>query len=187
MTNWMPDRRLLGVGFLVDTNCVNARQKIEAMNELEGWAADDLIELITSEVAQKEALAGNNGLRAAKAYSFIFTESAITTNDERKFMQQIEQIVFPGGAANENQRNDVEIVFNAAKYMRTLVTHDGGSKSQPGGILGHRDELRELGIKIMTPAEAVAQVRKEIELRDRSAHQMAELGAAPLPDWVGKD
>ena len=37
--------------------------------------------------------------------------------------------------------NDIEIVFNAAKYEGILVTADGGSRRQLGGILGNRAAL----------------------------------------------
>src|SRR5258708_7546588 len=177
LTNWMPERRLPRVGFLVDTNCINSRQRIAAMNQLETWAADDLIELLTTEVAHNEALAGNDALRRAKAYQFMFTLSAMTDEEDRSFLRLIESIIFPKGAATQNQRNDVEIVFNAAKYMRTLVTNDGASRSQPGGILGNRQALSHLGVSVMTPDEAVDHVKQEIEARDHAARKMFEIGA----------
>lgn len=187
MTNWMPERSLARVGFLVDTNCINSRQRIAAMNQLEAWAAGGLIELLTTQVAQNEALAGDDAVRRAKAYRFMFTQSAMTDEADRSFLRKIEPIIFPKGAATQNQRNDVEIVFNAAKYMRTLVTNDGASRSQPGGILGNRLALSHLGISIMTPHEAVDHVRQEIEARDYAARKMFEIGAGPLPEWFGKD
>jgi hypothetical protein len=39
--------------------------------------------------------------------------------------QEIECVVFPGGALDEGQRNDVRIVAEAAKYAALLVTNDG--------------------------------------------------------------
>ena len=46
--------------------------------------------------------------------------------------------MFPNGAKDDNELNDVRIVCEAKKYEAILVTGDGGSKAQPGGILGNR-------------------------------------------------
>ena len=99
----------------------------------------------------------------------------------------IERAVFPGGAASQSQRNDVDIVFNALKYGATLITNDGGSKRQPGGILGNRDRLADLGVRVMTPPEAVRLVRQRIAERDERARRSAERDGKRLPEWVGKD
>jgi hypothetical protein len=183
---WMPERRVYRE-FVVDTNCVNSRQAIPAMNRLEVWARNGVIGLLTTEVAQNEMLAGGDSLRSEKAVAYMFTISAITTASERKTMAQIERILFPDGAQSQNQRNDIEIIFNAGKYMRPLITNDGGSKSQPGGILGNRSELAALGVSVLTPDEAVAQIEREIAFRDKSARRMAATLDVPVPEWVGQD
>lgn len=182
-----PERRLPAIGFIVDTNCVNSRQQIEALNQLEQWSDNDLFQMLTTEVAQNEMLAGSNAVRTAKAYGFIFTMSSDTTEQEFNHRRQIERILFPAGATTKNENNDVEIVFNAGKYVRTLITTDGASKSQPGGILGHRAELAAIGIKVMSPAEAVTLVRDQIAFRDEYARRWATVTASSVPDWVGKD
>lgn len=183
---WMPERRLYRE-FIVDTNCVNARGGMSAMNKLERWSAQGVIRLLTTEVAQNEMLVGNDAQRTEKAYSFIFTMSEVTSSHEQRSLREIEAILFPDGADNQNKKNDVEIVFNAAKYMRPLITNDGGSKSQPGGILGNRTRLAQRGISVLTPDEAVALVQREIAARDKSARKMAEMTGGPLPERVGKD
>lgn len=44
----------------------------------------------------------------------------------------------------------------------------GGSRSQPGGILGNRDPLQAIsGARIMTADEAVAHVHERIQNRDQ--------------------
>jgi hypothetical protein len=182
-----PERRLIHVSFMIDTNCINARQKIEALNQLERWAADELIALMTAETAQREMSAGGNAQRTRKAYTFIFSMSEITTAHERQLRSKIEKVLFPNGATEANQRNDVDIVFNAAKYVRPLITMDGASQSQPGGILGNRQALESLGISVLTPDEAVARVQDEIRKRDQFAREWAEYLKKPIPSWVGKD
>jgi hypothetical protein len=185
-TRWMPDRSVY-LSFIVDTNCVNARQKDAAVNTLEKWAEDGVISLLTTEVAQNEMLAGNDNLRTEKAYRYIFTISEITTEREERTRREIEQILFPAGASDQNHRNDVEIVFNATKYLRPLVTNDGDSKSQPGGILGNAAALAALGCTVLPPDEAVVQVRKAIDARDSSARKMSSLTGEPIPEWVDLD
>jgi hypothetical protein len=157
------------------------------MNQLEKWSADGVIALLTAEVAQEEMLAGNDAARTAKAYQFIFTMSEITSPIEKKTLERIEQILFPGGAVNQNQRNDVEIVFNSAKYLRPLITTDGGSKTQPVGILGNKHDLAALGVTVLRPEDAEAEVRHDIELRDESAIKMAALTGQAAPKWVRRD
>jgi hypothetical protein len=184
---WEPQRKLFGIQILIDTNCVNSRQAIPELNILEEWAASDLIDILTSEVAQKEMLAGRDALRHEKAFSLMFSMSLANTDQEKKNIARIEQILFPGGATTQAQKNDVEIVFNAGKYCAILVTNDGGSKSQPGGILGNADSLRHLGITVMSPREAVEHIRRELKARDKTARRWAEVMQQPLPDWVGTE
>ena len=181
-----PNRRLLNIMFVVDTNCVNARQSIPEMNRLEEWAENGIITLETTEVAQSEMVYGNSQIRKAKAYSFVFTMSEISTDEEKKVFSEIENILFPLGATNQNQKNDVEIVFNAYKYS-PLITTDGGSKSQPGGILGNKTKLLSLGIKVFTPQEAVQIVLAALESRDNYARQWHSLYGGDIPFWVGQD
>lgn len=182
----MPQRHICLI-FHIDANRVNSRCSIANMNRLEQWAKDDVVMIDMSEVAQREAAAGNDRARRAKAYEHIFTESIPSTDKERKMLQKIEKILFPAGARSENERNDVDVVFNAHKYGRILIANDGGSKRQPGGILGNREKLKELGIEVMTDEEAVRLVEDRIQKRDKSAQWHSERAGEPLPDWVGKD
>jgi hypothetical protein len=183
----MRDRqRRVFLSFQIDANCINARQQSEELNQLEKWAEDEVIELLISQTAQSEAAFGSSS-RRDKAYQLIFTMSEITTAQEIDIRAKIENILFPGGAKNQNQLNDVDVVFNAAKYCRTLVTTDGGSKTQPRGILGNRDKLAGIGAKILTPAEALQRVREAIDFRDDDARRWAQYTGKPLPEWVGRD
>jgi hypothetical protein len=182
-----PNKCLIAVGFLVDTNCVNARQKIAAMNQLEAWAADEIIELITANTAQKEMVLGGSADRTRKAYRFIYTLSEISTPEEHEQLRKITSILCPAGVSTQNQRNDIDIVFNAGKYLRSLITKDGDSKSQPGGILGNRAQLAAVGINVLTPDQAVAKVEEKLRARDEHARQWAEYYNKDIPDWVGKD
>ena len=71
-------------------------------------------------------------------------------------------------------------------YAAILVTQDGGSKSQPGGILGSRDKLIAL-VQIMSASEAVGFIAGKIAERDDFNREFVfELGGE-LPEWTGKD
>jgi hypothetical protein len=182
------DNRFVGLMFHIDTNRINARQKLENMNRLESWARNDVVTLDMAEVTLNEATAGNNPHRTAKAMDSISSETLATTPNEKKMLTTIEQILFPDDADDDNKRNDVEIIFNAAKYCRILITADGGSKTQPIGILGNAVSLKKaVGVEILTDVEAVALVERKILARDALCRRRAELEGTPIPDWVGKD
>ena len=157
------------------------------MNQLEEWAENELIELLTSYTAQNEMIHGTNAQRKMKAYNFIFTETEITTDKERQIFNTIEDILFPNGTKSQNEKNDVDIVFNSVKYCTMLITNDGDSKRQPGGILGNRQALARIGAIVLTPEEAQCKVKNAIQKRDLHAKQWASFFNEPLPEWVDKD
>jgi hypothetical protein len=156
------------------------------MARLEKWHADSVVHLSMADVAQMEAATGSNA-RARKAFSLIHSVSTNRNADEEQMLRRIEGILFPGGARNANERNDARIVFQAWKDKSTLITNDGGSRSQPGGILGHRDELAHLGIAVISDAEAVAWVEGQIRERDERALLMARDFGKLISPWVGND
>jgi len=171
----------------IDTNLINARQKLEAVNQLERWYADGIILMNMSGTARTEALAGGNKQRTRKANQQIFTVTDPEDSDGVRF-KAIEDVLFPAGAKDQNQRNDVRIVADAIHYAATLVTNDGASASQPGGILGHREELaRRFGVRILTADEAIAFVREKIRERDEFNRQVVREFGGELPEWTGKD
>ncbi len=100
--------------------------------------------------------------------------------------KKVESALFPDGARDENQLNDVRIVCEAAKYAATLVTGDGGSKTQPGGILGNRHKLKDF-VKILSPDEAVDFVRQKIQERDEFNVWFVKEFGGELPPWTGRD
>ena len=179
-------RRMLYIPVLhIDTNLINARQKLDAVNQLERWAENGVILINMSLTAHDEARAGNNQQRTRKANQQIYTVTEPIASDDPLF-KQVEAVLFPDGAEGENQKNDVRIVCEAAKYAAILVTGDGGSKAQPGGILGNRDELTG-PVRILSPDEAVAFVTGKICDRDDFNRRLAREFGGELPPWTGKD
>jgi hypothetical protein len=177
--------RLLPLMFHIDTNLINARQKLEAVNQLEKWFDDGVILINMSGTAHMEAQAGGNLARTRKANRQIFTVTPAADPSSARY-RRIENALFPDGARTESERNDVRIVCDAAHYVATLVTGDGGSKNQPGGILGNRHKVANL-VRIVSPDEAVTFVRGKIWERDEfNARVVREFGGE-LPSWTGQD
>lgn len=168
MTRVPNDYILSEVVYLIRYNLSNYRIKIghslsvpelEAVNQLE-WFDDEVILLNMSGTAHVEALVGGNQARTRKANRQIFTVTPAADPSSAEY-RRVENALFPAGARTASEQNDVRIVCDAAHYAATLVTADGGSKSQPGGILGNRQKVANL-VRIFSPDEAVALVRSKI-------------------------
>ncbi len=181
-------RRMLYIPILhTDTNLINSRQRLPAVNTLEKWCADGVILVNMAGTARAEALAGGDTRRTQKANRQIFTMTAPAPTDTPRF-KAIESLLFPGGVRDENQRNDVRIVSDAIHYAAILVTNDGGSRSQPGGILGNRDALtHRFGVRILSADEAVDFVRSKIGKRDDLNRQVVREFGGTLPYWTATD
>lgn len=169
----------------LDTNLINARQKLDAVNRLEKWYEDGVVLINMSSTAYGEAKAGYDELRARKADRQIFTMTRPGDSTDRAY-RIIERALFPDGAKDDNQRNDVRIVFEAAKYGAVLVTGDGGSRTQQGGILGNREKLKDV-VRIMSPDESVAFVQEKIRERDEFNARVVRECGGELPVWTGAD
>jgi hypothetical protein len=182
----MQQRFLYTPIFHIDTNLINARGKLETMNQIEKWAQNKLICVNMSGVSFKEAIAGRNITRKNKAHSQIFTltDENISPNDA--LYLKIAAVLFPKGIKNDNERNDVKIIYEAAHYEAILITRDGGSRTQPGGILGNRANLRDI-VQILSDFEAVVFIREKITKRDKFNQRVSQEFGLDLPEWTGKD
>ncbi len=180
------NRRLLYIPVLhIDANLINARQKLPVVNQLEKWFEDEVILINMSGTAYTEAKAGGNIQRTRKSNQQIYTTTPPADASDPLY-RTIEAAIFHGGARDDNQRNDVKIIFEAAKCAAILVTGDGGSKSQPGGIIGNRDKLRDI-VKILSPEEAVSLIKDKIKERDDFNKRVSEVIGGQLPAWAGLD
>ena len=151
------------------------------MNQMDKWKKDGVIVLIMPDVAHAEAKAGHNAERSRKASRNVYTLSYPHEHAAREMQAQIAAILFPGGCRSQNERNDVLIVYDTWRERPyPLITADGD-------ILQKREELKGLGITVMTDAEAVALVKKRIRERDDEARADAAYSGEPLPEWDGKD
>lgn len=116
----------------------------------------------------------------------MFTLTDENANEADPMFQKIATALFPRGLSNANQRNDVAVVWDAVKWHAILVTNDGGSKNQPGGILGNASKLKD-HVKIMRDNEAADFIHAKIQKRDEQNRHIHEHTGLPLPEWTGKD
>jgi hypothetical protein len=184
----MPDRRLT-LEFYIDTNRINARGGLPSMKKLEEWHRNGVISIQMPQAARHEITRGKNAkdqIKKAKRYICSIVPGEMQTQYQH-IVDKIEKILFPSGAKTQNQIEDVRNVFDAAYYMAILVTNEGDSKRQPGGILGNRNKLAKIGIEVMRDWEAVELVKEKIRQRDERARKVASMTGQPLPEWVGTD
>lgn len=147
--------------FFLDANCVNARQRVQALNELEQWRERGAITLIYSNTTHAEAAFGNPR-REEKVSDFTWTELN-ESGENPEVHRAIEAILYPVGPKNQNEKNDVLAVYQAERLRWPLITLDGASKSQPGGILGRAAMLAKLGVEVLTPEQALSRVKARVE------------------------
>lgn len=147
--------------FLLDANCVNARQLNGDLNQLERWYEDGSVTLLYPEVTYAEAR-HRSAMRAEKVDRYTWVE-LLPEHDNPEVERAIEHILFPQGVRTLNERNDVRAVYYAQRLAYPLVTMDGGSKKQPGGILGRAFQLAaELDVEVIPPSAAVACARRRL-------------------------
>ena len=182
----MQQRMLYTPIFHIDTNLINARGLLCTMNQIEKWANDEIILINISGVSYREALAGNNAQRTKKTRTYLHTLTDENSDITCKRYREIVNAIFPQSAKNQNQHNDVRVIFEAAHWNAILVTRDGASKNQPGGILGNRDKLRDI-VKLLSDTETVEFIRHKITERDNFNHLVAQETGKILPTWTGGD
>jgi hypothetical protein len=182
----MLERRLLYIPIIhIDTNLINARQKLEAVNQLEQWNENGVILLNMSHVNHKESMSGDSELRVKKANTYIYTIEDEPSYDI-KLYKHLESIIFPDGVKSTNQHNDIYALCEATKYGAIFVTNDGASKTQPGGILGNRKYFKDV-LTVLSAEEAVDFVKTKIKERDDFNKQCAQLTNTALPEWTDQD
>ncbi len=145
----------------IDTNCINAKQANEALNQLEQWKNDGKIEIQKSTPFSIEAK--GNLMREAKekqvpGHPPLFTLGASTLGGGAvlagpDLREEIQTILFPGvKQLSQGQERDVqhlaEHVRTGGHLFVTLDTSDfiSGSKQKT---------LRSFGVWAVTPENAV--------------------------------
>ena len=141
----------------LDANRVNAKGRDAGVNQLERWHREGIIFLEFALEAYREAEYGD-ACRAWKAADYTWAETVDNLGDEQARLRQIADVVFLGGARNVSEQNDVRILYSAWKAGAVLISEDGNSKRQPRGILGSKDELAKIGIRVLSTSEAITEI-----------------------------
>lgn len=151
--------------FTIDSNSINARQKIAAMNELEHLAVSGKVKIVGTQRLFDEMKLYPPGMQKALGLENVYEpftvgmsrigSAYIAPQNNKPSFAQLAKIMFPNIAIellNENQQNDVMHVighiFSSSDYFVTLNTKDFIDK-------GKASELKTLGIHVITPDEAV--------------------------------
>lgn len=144
--------------FLLDANACNALQRIGDLNELESVARAGIIDLLYTETTWDEAQFGSL-VRREKVEEFFFvglSSDEVNLSLQEPWRNAIAALVFPAGITSDNQRRDVEALLTVKISGGCFVTSDGASKTQRGGILGHKCQLAKLGVEVLNFTEALA-------------------------------
>lgn len=148
--------------FLLDANACNALQKIDELNQLENLANVGIINIMYTETTWCEAAFGSQ-IRHYKVSQFDWnglSEDYENNRLQQPWREQIGRLIFPYGTRTDGQRRDIEALLTVKMSGGYFITRDGGSKSQPGGILGHKSQLATLGIEVLDFTDALTYALK---------------------------
>lgn len=177
--NYKP-RREIGMGYMRDTNCINAKHEIDDLNRIEEWYKNRVIDVILSSDSVDELKRYRAGDKEAAKQIRVEPEPGRGIPPE-----EIRAVVFPDGYTEDekkrrNEEIDVWILASAKKHGRPLITTDGA-------ILRKAKELAAIGIRVRSPADAVKEIADRIKARDEADRRMHEGFGTALPEWHGKD
>jgi hypothetical protein len=125
---------------------------------------------------------------ASRELSAPFAKSLDDDEEEEDQRGRITRILFPNGLRSDNDRVDVDTVRVAQLWHAIIITNDGASKTQPGGILGAKSRLhRKIGVEVMRDFEAEKLVSRLIRERDHMEISIAAKEERDVAPWVGSD
>ena len=151
----LPIRRIT-----LDTGCINAKRRNEALNSLERWAEEGRIELQRSD-AMLDELEGDARVEKAAALKehpglFILDESVLDGPDVLAgpdIGTELQEILFPTAQPlTNNQRHDVEHL-----RLHVLTGGDVFVTLNPNDFItrGRQESFRARGIWVLQPPELV--------------------------------
>lgn len=176
----------LGLTFQLDTNRINTRGNETATTELEKWAELGVIELEWSRSVYDElSQDAPNGRNWRKANKRLVAHASITAPEEHQKLREIENIVFPGGVLNQNEKNDLFALFTAWKYLTIFVTLDGLS-GKPRKILTKQMALKRIGVNVMSDTEALAFMHDHLSKKANKERLLSNSLGQSEPAWISK-
>ena len=179
----MSNRRVLRL--TLDTNCINLRKIVPALNELERLAEQGIVQLAaTPEMLldlerDQSRYAEQRREKASLLHEQIHNRPTKTkptppgssekTLDDPVTRETVErglrhwlQILFPSGPPNGKMVDDIlHVLIHRAWKRDIFVTMDDD-------LLSRRDELKTLGVIVCKPDEALQRVRDQVRDHDSS-------------------
>lgn len=178
------------IALTFDTSCINAKQRVQELNQLEAWQKEGLITIVSSTSVEEELLQldkeqpDREPYRAQRlekfntydaedtaygviGYSRIGISTKLGSESTKEEMEHVAAILFPNSSwfsLTDSQRRDVMALHTHWTYKRdifvTLNTKDFIGKNEV-----KRNRLKEtFGILVMSPKEALAYVKHNLEL-----------------------
>lgn len=167
----------------IDTNRINVRNQIFAMNTLENMQERGIIEIVKTDAMDTEMLDGkknpyHSGLRKSQKYQEIqgygffghsrFEHNVFGNMEDGGLNQSIVMALFPGKSYSELSINDCRDVMHIQAHIvdkaAYFVTNDGP-------ILRAAENLTRLGVQIRTPEVLL----KELENRGQTPRGLSPL------------
>lgn len=158
----------------IDTNCINTRQGMEAMNALERLHQEEVVELVKTDVLDTEIAdwAGERGDRAREKSAALREDMGVLVLDHSRLgharlagdgdadlLDAIAELVFGAPLVELHRRQEVRDVIMLATHMKhardILITTDGPLQEKKASL------RRRFGIVIMGP-EAGAKKAQEL-------------------------
>jgi len=112
--------------FQIDTNRINSRGTLAAMNRLERWHRDGVIGLVMSDIAHAEAKAGRNARRSRKAIGYIYSLSFEREPNAQQMQAHIAEMLFPQGCRKQGDVNDVRKGRGSGLLILITILDKGG-------------------------------------------------------------
>lgn len=143
---------VIPIELTIDTNVINARGKLSAMNKLEEWHDQYKVELMVSDVMENELIHGSPQYHKQVKYIFHFLRPG---QDYPILFKKFRTILFSTAAKlTKQQIADINHIIAHQKYRHDIfVTNDNN-------FIRHRSELKGEGIRVMTPKECVEFLKK---------------------------
>ncbi len=172
-----------------DTSCINAKQRVQELNQLEAWQKNGLIKIVSSTSVEEELLQldkeqpDREPYRSQRldkfntydaedtaywvlGYSRLGISTKLGKESTKEEMECMASILFPNrswSSLTANQRRDVMALHTHWTYKRdvfvTLNSRDFIGKNE-----AKRNRLKEaFGILVMTPKEALAYAKRNLK------------------------
>ena len=150
----------------IDTNLINARQKLPEMNTLEEMHKKGLVEIVKTDAMDTEMLNGyKKGLEKSQQYREIqgygvfghsrYDHAIYSGEDDGGLTQSVVMALFPGKACSELSDNDIKDVMHIQAHITNkcdyFITEDKI-------ILDAAELLKKLGVRIRTPSDLLKDI-----------------------------